>query len=51
LAWIAFDDALVETVVAVPEQIVPGDLGIQVAQSRWQDGLLRIPFVDVAGGS
>ncbi len=36
----------VEDVVRNPEQIVPGDMGILVAQSRTYDGLLRVPFVE-----
>lgn len=35
----------VEDVLAHPEQVVPGDLGAWVAQSRRGDGLLRVPFV------
>ena len=30
-----------------PEQIVPGDLGILVAQSKTRNGLLRSPFIEM----
>jgi hypothetical protein len=30
-----------------PEEIVPGDLEILVAQTRRGNGLLRVPFVQV----
>jgi len=33
-----------------PEQILPGDRGVLVAQSRRADGLLRVPFVEVEEG-
>lgn len=36
----------IEEVVQNPEQIVPGDQGARVAQSRRGDGLLRVPFVE-----
>ena len=36
----------VETVVESPEQIVPDDPPIEIAQSHHADGLLRVPFVD-----
>ena len=35
----------VENVLISPEQIVPGDLNAQVAQSKFNNGLIRIPFV------
>lgn len=35
----------VENLVGNPEQIVPGDMGVLVAQSRNRSGLLRVPFV------
>ena len=38
-----------ERLVCAPEQVVPGDLGASVAQSRRRDGLLRAPFVEVEG--
>lgn len=37
----------VERVLRDPEQIVPGDKEILVAQSRTHGGLLRIPFVAI----
>ena len=40
----------VERLVSSPAQIVPGDLGASVAQCRKGTGLLRAPFVEVAGG-
>lgn len=36
----------VENLVGSPEQIVPGDMGVLVAQSRNRNGLLRVPFVE-----
>ncbi len=35
----------VENVLIFPEQIVSGDLDAMVAQSKFNDGLIRIPFV------
>lgn len=35
----------VEQVLMNPEQIVPGDLGVLVAQTRRGSGLLRVPFI------
>lgn len=35
----------IEEVLTNPEQIVPGDLGALIAQSRRGNGLLRVPFV------
>jgi len=32
-----------------PGQIVPGDRDVLVAQARRDNGLLRVPFVEVAG--
>jgi hypothetical protein len=40
----------VECVVSQPEQIVPGEHGVRVAQSRVRDGLLRVPFLEIPGG-
>jgi hypothetical protein len=40
----------VEASLMNPEQIVPGDCGASVAQSRRGSGLLRVPFVEVGGG-
>lgn len=39
----------VEDLVHSPEQIVPGDMDVLVAQVRTQSGLLRAPFVAVGG--
>ena len=39
----------VEAVVTSPEQIVAGHAGLQVAQSRMEHGLLRVPFFEVEG--
>ena len=39
----------VEDVLRNPEQIVPGDREASVAQSRRGNGLLRAPFVEIAG--
>lgn len=36
----------VEVLVNNPEQIVPGDMNILVAQTRTRDGLLRVPFIE-----
>ncbi len=38
-----------ESVVISPEQIVPGDLNVLVAQSKFEKGLIRIPFLDIGG--
>lgn len=32
-----------------PEQIVPGDRNVLVAQARKGNGLLRVPFVEIEG--
>lgn len=40
----------VESVVSFPEQIVPGDREVQVAQSRPGNGLLRVPFIEGEDG-
>jgi hypothetical protein len=39
----------VEDLLMNPEQIVPGDRGTSVAQSRRGSGLLRAPFIEVGG--
>jgi hypothetical protein len=39
--------AEVEAVLSRPEQIVPDDEGVMVAQSRRGNGLLRIPYAEV----
>ena len=40
----------VEQVILNPDQVVPGDLGIVIAQSRKGDGLLRIPYMATERG-
>jgi len=40
----------VEALVMEPAQIVPGDRGVSVAQESRGEGLLRVPFVEAAGG-
>jgi len=37
----------VEELVNNPEQIVPGDMDVLVAQTRSRNGLLRVPFMNV----
>ena len=39
----------VEEVLLHPDQIVAGDQGALIAQSRRSGGLLRIPFLSVGG--
>ncbi|MCZ7625376.1 MAG: hypothetical protein C3F12_06425 [Candidatus Methylomirabilota bacterium] len=39
----------VEALLWSPEQVVPGDRGIRVAQGRRDNGLLRVAFIDVEG--
>jgi hypothetical protein len=39
----------VENLMQSPEQIVPGDMNIFVAQSKSLNGLLRAPFIEVEG--
>jgi len=36
----------IEKVIIEPDQIVPGDLGVMVAQSRFWGGLIRVPFFE-----
>ena len=40
----------VERVILNPEQVVPGDLGVVIAQSRKGGGLLRIPYMATERG-
>jgi len=40
----------VERVVSQPEQVVPGEHGVWIAQSRVRGGLLRIPFMEIPEG-
>lgn len=40
----------VEDVLRKPEQIVPGDRGVLVAQAKLSNGLLRVAFLEVEGG-
>jgi hypothetical protein len=37
----------VEELVSNPEQIVPGDAGVLVAQTKTRKGLLRVPFIEI----
>lgn len=37
----------VEDLVSNPEQIVPGDMGVLVAQTKIHSGLLRAPFIEI----
>ena len=39
----------VEHSVSNPEQVVPGDMNVLVAQTRTRNGLLRVPFVEKNG--
>ena len=39
----------VEDLMSNPEQIVPGDMNVIVAQSKTRNGLLRVPFVEIEG--
>jgi hypothetical protein len=39
----------VEAMLRHPEQVVPGDRDIRVAQARRGQGLMRVPFLDVGG--
>jgi hypothetical protein len=41
----------VEEVLRNPEQVVPGDQNAYVAQTRRDQGLLRVPFVKINGDS
>ena len=38
-----------ESVATSPEQVVQGDLNAFVAQSKFKDGLIRVPFVERGG--
>lgn len=40
---------LVESVANSPEQIVPGDMDAMVAQSKFENGLIRLPFIETSG--
>ena len=40
----------VENTLKNPEQIVAGYRDALVAQTRWKDGLLRVPFVETEEG-
>lgn len=39
----------VEALMRGPEQIVPGDMDVLVAQAKFNNGLLRAPFADIMG--
>ena len=41
---------VVQNVVRRPDQVVPGDLSILIAQSQWRGGLLRVPFIETDQG-
>jgi hypothetical protein len=36
----------IEQIIIEPGQIVPGDLGVQVAQNKIWGGLIRVPFFE-----
>lgn len=40
----------VESLLLNPEQVVPGDREVLVAQMRRSDGLLRVPFIETEKG-
>jgi len=40
----------IENMLKNPEQVVAGYRDVLVAQARWKDGLLRVPFVDTEDG-
>ncbi len=37
----------VEDILSKPEQIVPGDMDVLVAQTRTRNGLSRVPFIEI----
>lgn len=37
----------VEALLLSPEQVVPGDMNVLIAQTKMNNGLLRAPFVDM----
>lgn len=39
----------VEALLQNPEQVVPGDRKIRIAQGRRKNGLLRVAFIDTEG--
>ena len=39
----------VEDLASHPEQIVPGDINVLIAQAKTRNGLLRVPFVEIEG--
>ena len=39
----------VEDLMRAPAQIVSGDMNILVAQSKFLNGLLRVPFIEARG--
>lgn len=39
----------VENLMSNPDQVVPGDKDILVAQARNRNGLLRVPFLEIGG--
>jgi hypothetical protein len=40
----------IEAIVRSPAQVVAGHAGLQVAQSKMENGLWRVPFFDLEGG-
>lgn len=40
----------IESVLQNPDQVLPGDLNVQVAQSKTRGGLLRVLFFQAQGG-
>ena len=40
----------IEAIVRSPDQVVAGHAGLQVAQSKMENGLWRVPFFDLEGG-
>jgi len=39
----------VEAVLLDPDQVVPGEGEAMVAQKKWAEGLIRVPFIQVEG--
>ena len=37
----------IEKTLSYPQQIVPGDMDALIAQSKFKNGLLRIPFIQL----
>lgn len=48
-AWeerLGIPSSIVERVARSPDQVVPGRGPAEIAQTRWQQGLIRVVFVD-----